>query len=711
MKKCVKCKLEFNDEFAFCPECGSKLEKKDDKLDLFEGLNDSDTTDLSNLDDLFNLDNVTYDDNNNENISLDSLDNDLMMQAELAYSKNDHEKAKKIYEQLLENTNYSLDILEKYIKLISINYIKVDFSLIPLVIKSLKNKDFSKHIKNNTEFYNYINEYKIYFISLFRILLHKIYIQKNDADTIKLLTEIKKQKEKEEKEANFQKNAYTCKMIPPERRFTFETTLLGMYNNNPIKWTCIGTYGYCLLLITSNMLDEVKFNENGCSSYEDSSLRKYLNNDFYNNCFSDKEKEIILKHPKTLDNVFLLSADECRDRIYEREEQHFIKNFWTKDIETGDDGIIYSKVYKTYFVNSKNQNDKFGLFPCILVKRYNDDYLPYEDVKEKLEYEKEIETTKKAIKLNEEKNAKEANQLSLFNYEKRVNKYYISGLSEIGKNIKNLDLVIPPLDIEINENAFAEMQTIRSVTINANIKKLNPRTFYNCHNLEKVNLNNELMTIQKECFSGTNLKEIDLKNVVQIDEYAFANCPLKSFVFTRFIESFNILALENCNDLENISSENEKFYIDKDSIIYQKYQQNAFALIGSISKEKTLHVLNIVKNKKVEVIDINAFKGNKFIEQLYGNENIRIIAPHAFENCINLKRIDGFPNLESINECAFQNDYNLEEVLSFDNSIINVGYHAFNGCKSLKKLYVSKHSTIHDEAFDNKIICKKRLFK
>ena len=109
----------------------------------------------------------------------------------------------------------------------------------------------------------------------------------------------------------------------------------------PIEWEVVGTRDGHTLLLSKYALDCKKYNDNsGSITWENCTLREWLNNDFYNTAFSDTEKKRIAtvfnENPDsyelykpwlfelgstygaeggntTRDNVFLLSWTEARD--------------------------------------------------------------------------------------------------------------------------------------------------------------------------------------------------------------------------------------------------------------------------------------------------------------------------------------------------------------------------------------------------------------
>lgn len=94
----------------------------------------------------------------------------------------------------------------------------------------------------------------------------------------------------------------------------------------PLRWRILAIEEDKALIITFMGIDVRKFNDSpGNSDWENSSMRKWLNTEFYNEAFTDSEKQLIVEAnlmnyknvtyrtdngDKTKDNVFLLSIDE-----------------------------------------------------------------------------------------------------------------------------------------------------------------------------------------------------------------------------------------------------------------------------------------------------------------------------------------------------------------------------------------------------------------
>ena len=88
----------------------------------------------------------------------------------------------------------------------------------------------------------------------------------------------------------------------------------------PIEWIVFGKNGNKYLLLSKYILDCKCFNDDkGNTNWETCSLRKWLNNEFYNEAFNSNEKKYIkktrLKNDNTKDRVFLLSLEELNQYI------------------------------------------------------------------------------------------------------------------------------------------------------------------------------------------------------------------------------------------------------------------------------------------------------------------------------------------------------------------------------------------------------------
>lgn len=111
----------------------------------------------------------------------------------------------------------------------------------------------------------------------------------------------------------------------------------GSYKGEPIKWRVLKQDKEALLLITENIIESIPYNtgEKEETTWEKSSLRKWLNGEFLNSTFTNEEKADIIDcdvqaegNPlystdpgkSTNDKVFILSIKQA-EQLFKKEKE------------------------------------------------------------------------------------------------------------------------------------------------------------------------------------------------------------------------------------------------------------------------------------------------------------------------------------------------------------------------------------------------------
>ena len=142
---------------------------------------------------------------------------------------------------------------------------------------------------------------------------------------------------------SYYQSAYTPKQAPAspvegnEYTDSDETVMIyqggAYYKKEPIKWRVLSVDGDDAFLVADQNLDTQPYHADNCDSmiWENSSIRKWLNGEFFSSAFTDEEQRAILqttvsteKNPQyateggadTSDKVYLLSADEAKYKDY-----------------------------------------------------------------------------------------------------------------------------------------------------------------------------------------------------------------------------------------------------------------------------------------------------------------------------------------------------------------------------------------------------------
>lgn len=158
------------------------------------------------------------------------------------------------------------------------------------------------------------------------------------------------------------------------------TITLGKWENKPLKWIVLKEENFGCLVIIEDRIGKYKFDESNKNSWGSSSLRKFLNKDFFDSAFTDEEKKKIVnsRTDNVKDNVFILTQDEVVELLPKvgpdpYEDSHHGKNvyfgydeyrFWTRSITESCMRIGYAK--GNWSISSPNNT--YSVRPAMYIK-------------------------------------------------------------------------------------------------------------------------------------------------------------------------------------------------------------------------------------------------------------------------------------------------------------------------------------------------------
>lgn len=233
-------------------------------------------------------------------------------------------------------------------------------------------------------------------------------------------------------------------------KIKFDVMKFGKYKGAPIEWYILADENGQKLLISKYIIDNKCFSDNNmCYSWENSTIRKWLNEDFYNEAFSNVEKKKIsnittkCKNSKqneydVIDKVFLLNekeyekffggftnahinsygmaeATEYAKNVKNGGKKLFVEtksdeydlysygfsNYWLRDFSNGDNVKNVSPIGQVLSENFY-EKEKSGVRPCILIgNRKIEDKNNKQIEKDKLENQKEIPDYKYMLTLGD----------------------------------------------------------------------------------------------------------------------------------------------------------------------------------------------------------------------------------------------------------------------------------------------------------------------
>lgn len=176
----------------------------------------------------------------------------------------------------------------------------------------------------------------------------------------------------------------------------------------------------------------------------------------------------------------------------------------------------------------------------------------------------------------------------------------------------------------IGEWAFDQSPNLESVTVGENITQISSRAFQDCKSLRMIDVN-----IQNPCYSSYGGVLFDKNQTrliccpmnIKTDAYNISD-SVTEIADNAFLNCVNLKAVNVGNDNASYSSENGVlFNKDKTRLI--------LCPISADMQEYTVP-------NSVEIIDADAFDGNKNLTKIIISNNVSDIETGAFKNCENL---------------------------------------------------------------------------
>ncbi|MDR3075500.1 MAG: DUF6273 domain-containing protein [Candidatus Methanoplasma sp.] len=160
----------------------------------------------------------------------------------------------------------------------------------------------------------------------------------------------------------------------------------------PIQWRVLDRRDGAVLLISEFVLDRLPFDSGTANNWAESGVRKWLNTEFFNTAFNEKEKSAILETEhvnnaggNTEDKVFMLSAEEAQTYFKNDGDRQTIKTkyamkrlwihkaeryayWWLRSQSVYAGGAVVVNAAGHIHDGMKIGTDVVGVRPCVWIK-------------------------------------------------------------------------------------------------------------------------------------------------------------------------------------------------------------------------------------------------------------------------------------------------------------------------------------------------------
>lgn len=113
---------------------------------------------------------------------------------------------------------------------------------------------------------------------------------------------------------------------------------LGNYNGQPVRWKVIKSDNESIFAVSEKILCNMEFDSKS-NDWEQSELREWLNEDFYDSAFNENEKECILEIASD-EYVSLLSKEDARN-LLSKEDLSLGAGWWLRSANTVNDSYVW----------------------------------------------------------------------------------------------------------------------------------------------------------------------------------------------------------------------------------------------------------------------------------------------------------------------------------------------------------------------------------
>jgi hypothetical protein len=294
-------------------------------------------------------------------------------------------------------------------------------------------------------------------------------------------------------------------------------------------------------------------------------------------------------------------------------------------------------------------------------------------------------------------------------------------------------VTIPAGVTSIGEWAFSHCTGLQSVAIPDSVTSIGDSAFYGCTGLQSVIIPGSATSIGYSGFSGcTSLTSLVIPlGVISIDSFAFSRCTgLASVIIPSSVTSIRDGVFSGCTGLASITvdSSNEEYHsvngilFSKDGgailcypagKIYAAYSiPNSVSSIKSYAFSKCTTLQSVIIPDSVTIIEGFAFSDCTTLTSLVIPAGVTSISSFAFSHCTNLQSItvnSANKNYGSVNGVLFSKDgANLlyyppgktSTSYAIPDSVTSIGKRAFYGCTGLQSGAIPDSVTsIGDSAF------------
>ncbi|KAK8892563.1 hypothetical protein M9Y10_029796 [Tritrichomonas musculus] len=277
-------------------------------------------------------------------------------------------------------------------------------------------------------------------------------------------------------------------------------------------------------------------------------------------------------------------------------------------------------------------------------------------------------------------------------------------------DMRLVQITIPSFILELENKAFCNCESLKSVEFLCPLISIGDCAFYNCKSLKQIKIPSTVARIGKSAFKGSGITELkipsnttfidisafsDVKiteinipsSISQIFDETFSGCSLLTRISFTSVKTIGKYAFSNCKLITTFLIPSSVIKIDDFSFaecssLRELTVPSSVKKIGNSIWEGCSSLTKICLQLSIQKLEGNSFKNLLKLEEIELPPSLTIIGPYSFQNCISLKSIQIPSSVVIIDNNAFEECSSLKEVI-INSKITSIGNNAFFGCSSL----------------------------